>query len=570
MSAAIPPSEFAQLVAATGAASEDACNHLLAEHNGDFVAVLDLLARKEPGRKSQLGRMWGDRLGVAYIDMETALVHPALVQRVPEAFAKENRVLPLYEFGGVITLATPTPTDADFIKRVENQLDTFVSAVFALPSEIDTALEMAYLTGISLCRVLEDSDVERLDPEDGDGGTVTAERLARLSGDKAIIDFTRGLILLATRQNASDIHIEPAEHRVRVRFRVDGVLREVFSLEPRLLAPVVTRLKVMAQVDIAEQRRPQDGHVTVLAGSRQIEIRMATMPTIYGEKVVLRLLAQAGIKAVPDLADLDCSARTFDDLRAMLGLPNGILFVTGPTGSGKTTTLYAMLRLLNKPGVNIVTIEDPVEYRLPGINQVQVNAAAGVTFTTTLRSFLRQDPDIVLVGEIRDRDTAQVACQAALTGHLVLTTMHTNSSLQALIRLLDMGVEAYEVLPSVGGVMAQRLVRRLCPHCRQPYPVSRETMDRLFITAEYPDLHFFQAVGCAYCDNVGYKGRLAIHETLVVTEEMRNKLSRDPYSSAFETIAREHGFKPLRYDGLKKVMLGLTSLEEVERVTCRY
>ncbi len=373
-------------------------------------------------------------------------------------------------------------------------------------------------------------------------------------------------MLLAVREGASDIHIEPGEEKVRVRFRIDGILQERSKLDPSLLPPIVSRLKILGDLDITERRRPQDGRINLRLRSRNIDLRFSSIPTIFGEKIVLRILSLSQGIDIPDITELTFSKSTLETVKRVLEVPHGIFFVTGPTGSGKTTTLFSMLKHLNKPGINITTIEDPIEYRLPGINQVQVNSAVDLDFSVALRTFLRQDPDVILVGEIRDLETARIACQAALTGHLVLATMHTNNAIQAVTRLMDIGVQPFIVAPSLIGVMCQRLVRKICSHCKEKYAASTEEIKKLF-TWEGKEVFFYRGKGCRYCNNTGYSGRLAIHEITFLDNEIRSLIAQAASVPEIQEAARKTGFHTMRYDGIKKMLRGLTTIEEIDRVT---
>ena len=544
--------------------SETVLRDLREKHQDDVLAVLLHLCRSDPKLRNDLGKAYGDHMGVAYVDPARTLIQYDLVRKLPEKFAKAKRVLPLYDFGGAITVATPTPRDASLIAQTENHFDTFVSPLFAFPDQIESVLEIAYQTDSALTQMIASL---RLPDARSSDGTISAEKLRELSEDRAIIDFCRGLILYGLRNRASDIHIEPAEDTVRIRYRIDGVLQTILRMEPTLHPPIVTRLKILAGADIAETRRPQDGRIKLPLSYRSIDLRFSSVPTIYGEKIVLRILGQTQFPTVPDLVELDFSKTVLNDLKKIAEAPHGIFFLTGPTGSGKTTTLYSMLKYLNQPGVNIMTIENPVEYRLEGVNQIQINEGIGLNFADALRAILRQDPDIILIGEIRDFETAQVACRAALTGHLVLTTLHTNNALQAIHRLVEIGVEPPLVAPAVAGVMAQRLVRRLCDYCKEPYQPSPEIMNELFDWDGATSPTFYKARGCEKCNGIGYFGRVAIHEIFPMTDEVRALIVRGAPASEVTALAESQGFMPLRYDGLKKVLRGIATLEEVDRVT---
>ncbi|GAA4749560.1 hypothetical protein GCM10025783_22350 [Amnibacterium soli] len=375
--------------------------------------------------------------------------------------------------------------------------------------------------------------------------------------------FVNLLISQAIQDRASDIHIEPGEHELRVRYRIDGVLNEVQAAPTSVQAGVISRLKVMAELDIAERRRPQDGRISVLHQGRKIDLRVATLPTVYGEKIVMRILDSSG--SAKTMADLNMIGRNFEAFKSAYTRPNGMLLVTGPTGSGKSTTLYTAIQEVSKPSVNVITVEDPVEYRMAGINQVQINAKAGLTFASALRSILRSDPDVVLIGEIRDHETAQIAVEAALTGHLVMSTLHTNDAPSAVTRLVEMGIEPYLVASALVGVVAQRLARRLCDKCKRPTTYDEDYLARIGLLIE-EDEEVFVPVGCSQCANTGYRGRIAIHEVMSVTEEVERLTVAHASASEIGRAAVGQGMVSLRQDGWNKVAAGLTSIEEVLRV----
>ncbi len=527
-------------------------------HQNDDMALLLALAEKFPQHLDALGKLWGDSLGVAYVAPEKTFVQNDAVRRLSREVAEERQVLPVYEMNYVVTVATATPENADLAGLLESLLDRHVSLVFAFPHQIRAALEAAYINADELSALLPGS-AERKDNQD-------FGQLSQLACEKAVIEFTRKLFLFAMRKCASDIHIEPSNEKVRIRFRTDGVLQEVLCLDLAVLPALVNHIKILAGADIAESRKPQDGRISVALSGRDLDVRFSCVPTIHGQKIVLRLLGQNAFSSVPDLEDLTYAKSVYEDVNAILSSPNGIFFLTGPTGSGKSTTLFAALKRLNHGGINIMTIEDPVEYRLPGLNQVQVNTAAGVTFAGSLRAFLRQDPDVILIGEIRDLETAQVAAQAALTGHLVMATMHTNSALQAVTRLIQIGVEPFLVAPSLIGVMAQRLVRRLCDRCKERYALVPEEIERHFRWDGEMTVEICRPVGCDHCNGTGYMGRLAIHELFIIDEATRELIAHRASILEIQKHAFERGFKTLRYDGFKKVLRGLTTIEEVDRV----
>jgi type IV pilus assembly protein PilB len=531
---------------------------------GNAFEILKYLLKEKVAPRHVLGRLWGDSIGVSYVNLEKSLFQAAVIKKLPEVYARKNRMIPLYQLQGVVTTAMATPQDAALIREAEYLMASPVSAVFSLPEEIRDAIDIQYQSDDALAE-----QVARIADDPLFRGTdkVTVEQMKRLAGEQAIIDFVNNLILLAFKERASDIHIDPLETAVSIRLRVDGMLHERLTLERSLLSPVVSRLKVMSGLDITERRRPQDGRVKLQLSHRYIELRLSTVSTIYGEKMVLRILGQNRQDNIPQVGELFFSHRNFKMLNRILNAPNGVFFVTGPTGSGKTTTLFSMLQHLNTPEINIMTAEDPVEYTLPGINQVQINPAIEFHFANALRSFLRQDPDVILIGEIRDLETAHIASQAAMTGHLVLTTMHTNTALQAITRLIEIGVEPFLVAPSIIGVMAQRLVRRICPYCREKYELPPEEIERYFVWDGKTNVHAWRSRGCVECHNTGYRGRLAIQEVFVINDSLRALIAKEASILEIEQCAKDDGFKPMRYDGIKKVLMGYTTFEEVERVT---
>jgi general secretion pathway protein E len=382
--------------------------------------------------------------------------------------------------------------------------------------------------------------------------------------DAPIIRYVNAIIFKASSERASDVHIEPYEDKLKVRFRVDGVLYDVASEDKAFQAAIISRVKIMAGLNIAEKRLPQDGRIGLKIAGKDVDIRVSTVPTQFGERIVMRLLDKGG--AVLDINQLGVEKRNLDNLLKLLSKPNGIILVTGPTGSGKTTTLYACLTNINKPDLNILTVEDPIEYQLDGIGQMQVNPKIDFTFASGLRAILRQDPDVVMVGEIRDTETAEIAIQASLTGHLVLSTLHTNDSAGAVSRLLDMGVEPFLVSSSLLAVLAQRLVRRLCPDCRVPYEISDEELKELSLNpAEVSSRQAFRpgSTSCSRCQGTGYSGRLGIHELLLIDDEVRSQILQQADSNTIKNAALKRGFSSLRADGGRKVLAGLTSVEEV-------
>jgi len=544
--------------------TEEDTRKLSAKYEGDAFAVLMHLVHGAVAKKDYLGQLWGDSLDVSYINLSKSIIQSQALQQLPEDFARSNKVMPVYQFGEALTVASANPTDKNLTKEIEKTIMKPASMMFAFTEDIEDAIAIHYQssTGLgALIQQIASSSIFKATSK------ISPEQLKKLSGDQSIIQLTQGTMLLAVKERASDIHIEPEEDAVRIRFRIDGVLHERMKIDSALLSPIITRYKVLANMDITEKRRPQDGRITLKLTNSAIDVRFSSVPTIYGEKIVLRILGQAEMREAPDIYDIGLAKSNLTVLERIIGNPNGVFFVTGPTGSGKTTTLYSAIKHINKPGINIMTIEDPVEIRLPGVNQVQINPDIDFGFAQALRAFLRQDPDVILVGEIRDVETAKMASQAALTGHLVLATMHTNNALQAVTRLVEIGIEPFLVAPSIIGTMAQRLVRRLCDNCKERYRLDQKIMDNLFIHDGSQEVYFYRAKGCDDCHNLGYSGRIAIHEVFLITEEVRHLISHDASILDIQEAASKSGFKNMRYDGIKKVLRGLTTIDEIDRAT---
>lgn len=554
---------FFRLMESKGILTEQDSKNLLKKYKKDAFAVFEHLIEGKVAPVGELERLWGDSIGVSYVDMDKTIFQTKAVQKIPMEFAKEHCVIPIYQMGDVVTIATADPTNQHTIKKAEKLMGSPVSPVFALPKAIEDAIEIQYQTTSALsgfiAKIAENSSLK--------GTTqITSEQLMELAEEQSVVEFARGVIILALRERASDIHIEPEEDKVRIRFRIDGVLQEKMKIEKILLPAITSRLKIIANLDIVERRKPQDGRITLQLPNKSVDIRFSTVPTIYGEKIVLRILGQAATSETLGLEELYLSKSSYDEVRKVIDSPNGVFFVTGPTGSGKTTSLFAILKHINTPGVNIMTIEDPVEVRLPGINQIQVNADIGVTFEAALRAFLRQDPNVILIGEIRDVETAKIASQAALTGHLVLATMHTNNALQAVTRLVEIGVEPFLVAPSIIGVMAQRLVRRICENCKEKYRLPTSTMERYFLGDPNREVFAYRGRGCIECNQSGYVGRVGVHEIFIMNEQVRSMVAKGASILEIEKEAYRSGFKTMLYDGIKKVLRGITTIEEIERV----
>jgi general secretion pathway protein E len=476
-------------------------------------------------------------------------------------FLKDSRILPMAEAGQAIVLAMADPLDDFAARAVAIATGRPVERRVAIPADIEKAQERLYgRTGSALSDIVDTLG-------DGEGGSEDAERLKDMASEAPVIRFVNQLIGRAVEARASDIHIEPFESKLRVRYRIDGLLQEVETPPGRLTAAIISRVKIMSKLNIAERRLPQDGRVKLALRGKEVDFRVSTVPTMHGESVVMRILDRGG--AVFDFSVLGLEPAVLEPYLQMLERPNGILLVTGPTGSGKTTTLYTSLLRLNTPDKKILTVEDPIEYQLEGVNQVQVKSQIGLTFANVLRSLLRQDPDIIMIGEIRDLETAQIAAQAALTGHLVLSTLHTNSAAGSVTRLLDMGLEDYLLASTLNGVSAQRLLRTLCTHCREPNPALDDISEQMGLArfADGAPVQLYRPVGCNRCSGTGYYGRTVISEMLVMTDDIRKLVLHREDMGAIHRAAVAAGMRTLYEDGMCKVVRGITSLEEVLRVT---
>ena len=516
-----------------------------------------------------------DYFNLPFIDLDTYLIDESIVKTVPEETARRHILMPLFKIGNVLTLAMADPLNLLALDEVRNKVKMDVEITISTEEKIKKMIDQQY--GVTMT-VLQ-STLQQLARVQGNAPSsetseyrksydlVEKELKAGPMGDASASRMFDLVMIQAIRDRASDIHFEPDEKVLRIRNRIDGFLYEILALPKTVHPPLTSRIKVLAEMDITETRLPQDGNFHVKMENRNFEIRVSTFPTIYGENVVLRILDQSS--PLIKLEELGFAEEMFAHYKQLLRKSNGVILVTGPTGSGKTTTLYASLNMINSMDKNIITIEDPVEYRLNLIRQTQVNLKAGITFATGLRSILRQDPDVIMVGEIRDLETAEVAIQAALTGHLVLSTLHTNDAPEAVTRLMDIGVEPYLISSSVIGVLAQRLVRTVCPHCKASVPADAETLselDRILPKSNQPPL-FYQGKGCKNCKQSGYRGRKGIFELLVLNERIKRLISEKASPQVIRETAREtNGMVSLREDGLKKALKGVTTRDEVDRV----
>jgi general secretion pathway protein E len=478
-------------------------------------------------------------------------------------FIKEANIIPLLVDDTHITIACADPDDTYTLQAVKMALGKTVQCRVATLTQIERAFDQLYGEGQSRM----DDIVEEIKTDDEGSGIDSIERLRDLAAEAPIIRLVNMIINRAVELRASDIHIEPFENTLKVRYRIDGVLQSTESPPARSTAAVISRIKIMARMNIAERRLPQDGRIQLRAHGKMIDLRISTVPTLYGESLVLRILDKQQLNL--DFDSLGFDRAIIARIEHNLSLPHGIILVTGPTGSGKTTTLYAALQQLNTPERKILTVEDPVEYQIDGINQIQVKPQIGLNFAEALRSIVRQDPDVIMIGEMRDLETARIAVQSALTGHLVFSTLHTNDAGSSITRLLDMGVEDYLLTSTLNGILAQRLLRTLCKRCREPYTPMPEVVERLKLERFAPadQITLYQATGCTHCAGTGYMGRSVIAELLVLSESIRHLILSHADGSRIEKTAIEEGMDNMQADGLKKAVNGMTTIEEVTRVT---
>lgn len=499
--------------------------------------------------------------GLPFVELVDYPIDRTAVSLVSAALCRRHDVLPLTLAGDTITVAMADPGDVFALDDIRAATRMRVAAVVAERQDLRNAMNRLLRADGEL------SDLQSvLQEEHKPSSELVQVTNESLEDDAPIVRFVNLIISQAIQDRASDIHIEPGEFEVRVRYRIDGVLHEMQRAPKQIQNGVISRLKIMSDIDIAERRKPQDGRLSVMHGGRKVDLRVATLPTVWGEKVVMRILDNS--TSSMDLNDLGLLQHNYDVFKKSYTKPYGMILVTGPTGSGKSTTLYTTLHTVSRPEINVITVEDPVEYRMAGINQVQVNPKAGLTFASALRSILRSDPDVVLLGEIRDHETAQIAIEASLTGHLVLSTLHTNDAPSAITRLTEMEIEPFLVGSALDSVVAQRLARRLCERCRQPYtPVVTEIAALGFwVDPDQPVPVLYQPVGCQVCSNTGYRGRIAIHEIMAVSEEIERLAVRRASSAEIKKIAIAEGMLTLRQDGWSKAQMGLTSVEEILRV----
>ncbi len=523
---------------------------------GDTLVTLGFVSEEA------IAQALSKQLGIPYITLSHYEIDVSIIKTIPEDIVRKYKIIPVDKMGNTLTVALADPANIFILDELKLLTKFEIIPLISYESDILRAIDQYYRGG-AMEQVLKDIQENEMEVVSDTDKDVDVADMKAMSDEAPVIKWVNALLQQAIRDRASDIHIEAFEYTIRVRFRVDGSLVEVSPPPRRLYAPIVSRIKILSEMDIAERRLPQDGRFKVKIEDRVVDLRVSIIPTVFGEKVVMRILDRSSL--VLDLTKLGFEGDTLRVFNEQISRPYGMVLVSGPTGSGKTTTLYSALSTVNSPDVNIMTIEDPVEYQLSGVNQVQAKSEIGLTFAAGLRSFLRQDPDIILVGEIRDLETAEIAIKAAMTGHLVFSTIHTNDAPSTVTRLTDMGVEPFLVTASLNMVVAQRLVRRICPRCKETYVPSKDVLQSFILpeNVSKDNITFARGMGCDFCSKTGYRGRVSLYEILVVTDIIREALIDGQSLIYIKKLARENGMRTLRESGILKVIEGLTTLEEV-------
>ncbi len=560
-----PPDRLGDILLKHTSLKQDQLDLALNEQHEKGGMLGDILLRHNFILPHEIMKALCIQLGIQFVeDLKPNDIDANLVSNLPINYAKTKEVIPLYKsedaMGTLLTVAVTDPFNPTIQEDLQALTGFRVKTVVSTSMRIQDAINRVYER--STAQIVGDIEGEFAEDLDLEG---PIDILEATEDDAPVIKFVNSLLFRAVKEKASDIHIEPFEKELVVRFRIDGVLYDIIRQPKRAHAAISSRVKVMGQLDIAEKRLPQDGRIKIKLAGKDVDIRLSTVPTTHGERVVMRILEQSGTPL--ELVKLGFSPRSVEAIDKIIHKKYGIILVTGPTGSGKSTTLSSCLVVLNNPERNIMTVEDPVEYQIPGINQVQVNSKIGLTFASSLRAFLRQNPDVIMVGEIRDKETAEIAINASLTGHLVLSTLHTNDAPGAVTRLADMGVEPFLVASSLLGVVAQRLIRRVCTKCREEYTPSEYQLQEMGMKEPPQGAIFYRAKGCPSCANSGYSGRTVIHELLVVDDYIKSLIVKNVDAGVLKKAALERGMITLREDGIAKVLQGVTTIDELFRAT---
>ncbi|MDP8253577.1 MAG: ATPase, T2SS/T4P/T4SS family [Candidatus Kaelpia aquatica] len=541
-----------ELLIDRGLLTDEQLDSVKAESKETGKTLKDILIESGFISQEHMPILLGVELGVKSVDLSSFIIEPEIAALVPESTVRKLKVLPLFKEGNSLTVAMADPTDVRIIDELHRETSLMIEPVLASDMEIVRTIDQTYGTADTIYEVVKGIDEKKL-------------LSSKEAGEEApIVKLTNLLIVQAVRDRASDIHIEPEEKMVRVRYRIDGVLHRVVSLPKFLQMPITSRIKIMADLDIAERRLPQDGRIRMDVGNKSIDLRVSLQPTLFGENLVMRILDKSSIMI--GIESLGFSKNDFNTFADVVRTPHGMILVTGPTGSGKTTTLYSAINRINTEDRSIMTMEDPTEYQIPLVRQTQVNPQIGLTYAAGLRAILRQDPDIIMVGEVRDLETAEIAIHAALTGHLVFSTLHTNDAASAFTRLIDMGVEAFLASSSIAAVIAQRLIRVICENCKKEHKPSEAALGELGIR-DRDNVVFYEGVGCPLCKGTGYKGRIGIFSILRSTSRIQELVVSRAPATDIDKVARSEGMNSLREDCLDKVRKGVTTIEEMFRVT---
>ena len=553
-----------------GLITEEQLEKALSAQRTDGKLLGKILVEKGYVSEEDILSVLSVQLGMKEIDLTKIKVSKDLLDKVPASIAKAYKIVPIRMEGSTLVIAMGDPMNIQILDDLRFMLDCEVKGLRSNESEVNEAIDKFYgEQEESIEDLLREVETNASAVKEMEKETTDLAALEEMARQLPIVKLVNLVLIQAIKDRASDVHFEPFEDQFKIRYRVDGILYEMLPPPKHFAVPVTTRIKVMAQMDIAERRKPQDGRISLHMGGNEIDMRVSTLPTVFGESVVLRVLDKSVLKH--SLDELGLSKSDLKKIRKLIEKPNGIILVTGPTGCGKTTTLYSALIELNSIEVKIITTEEPVEYDVEGIVQVSINTAIGLTFDKCLRSILRQDPDIILVGEIRDLPTAEMSIHSSLTGHLVFSTLHTNDAPSTITRLLDMGVESYLMASTLEAIVSQRLVRVLCQHCKEEYVPSEEELRKLGVDkTEIEGLKIYKPKGCPACNNIGFVGRIGLFEIMVLDEEIRELVGEKAITSKLRNAALKHGMKTLRDDGIDKIKRGITTIEEVVRETSAY
>lgn len=530
------------------------------EENHNTEKLGEILVRNKWITEEQITELLGRQLGIPVIKtLNEREIDPELVAKIPIQFAKKNEIVPIQKENGYVKVAISDPLNLAALDDIRILLHSDISPVLATPKMVIDAINKSYDRSAPGTDGMDEFDAIAMD----DNALNEPVDLLEADDEAPIIRLVNSLLFRAVKERASDIHVEPSEKDVSVRFRIDGTMYEILRPPKRIQQSIASRIKLLGGLNIAEKRLPQDGRIRIKLAGKDVDIRLNTLPTAHGERIVMRLLDKTAVRL--DMKILGMNPKQLEVMTDLISKPHGILLVTGPTGSGKTTTLYSALSKINTREQNIITIEDPIEYQLDGIGQIQVNEKINLTFAEGLRAILRQDPDVIMVGEIRDRETAEIAIQASLTGHLVFSTVHANDAASTITRLVDMGIEPFLISSSLLAVISQRLARRLCPHCKQPYKPDEAELRRIGLTPAQikPEYHFYRSVGCPECFQMGYSGRVGIYEFLLIDHETSQCILKASDATTLNAIARKKGMRSLLEDGVTKIVGGLTTIEEI-------